>query len=209
MPQAPHRVRRIAAGLACIATAVMTWPKRLMIFACALTVAVGMTGLLGASAAYALGPGQVCVFNAPNAAFGNGHVGWAFEVGISGQWIFGATDDNAAGDPYVPPGAFNGAWVGSGSGAAARAAFRASPIGYTRYRCINTLTSAVGGAIQQANAAKGWGYTLFTNNCLDHAYRILSTYRGNVMPPPSTTIIPNDAFVGGLSAYGWGRIVPL
>lgn len=186
-----------------------TLRMRLAILACSLTGAGASMTMLGVGPAYALGSGEVCMFNAPNAAAGLGHVGWAFEVGSSGKWIFGATDDDAAGDPYVAPGSYNGAWVGSGGFGAVSSAFRASTIGYTRYRCHATPTSAVGGAEQQASAAKGWGYTLIGNNCLDHAYRILTTYRGDVMPSPALTIIPNDAFVGGLSSARWGPIAAL
>lgn len=79
----------------------------------------------------------------------------------------------------------------------------------TRYRCVNTPTSAVGAAVQQADEAPSWGYTLITNNCLDHAYKILTTYRGAVMPPNVLTVTPDNAFVGGLTGYGWGPISPL
>ena len=185
--------------------------KRLRILVIAVLPLVAGLGVEVAAStpAFALGQGSACMFNAPNAAAGFGHVGWAFEVGSSGQWVFGSTDDNAAGDPYVPPGQYNGAWSRSGSFSAGLAAFRASSIGYTRYRCVSTPTSAVGAAVQQANAASGWGYTLIGNNCLDHTYRILTTYRGGIMSPPSLTIIPDDAFVGGLSHDGWGPIISL
>ena len=185
--------------------------KRIRFLMAAVLPVVASFGILIAKAtpAFALGAGRVCMFNAPNAASGFGHVGWAFEVGTSGQWVFGATDDDPAGDPYVAQGNYNGAWSSSGNFNAALGTFRASTIGYTRYRCVNTPTSAVGAAVQQANAAPGWGYTLFGNNCLDHAYRILTTYRGGVMSSPSLTIIPDDAFVGGLTHDGWGPISPL
>lgn len=182
-----------------------SWSKRLVVAVCALAAAAGMTALSGGTA-YALGPGRVCMFNAPDAAAGFGHVGWAFEEGTTGHWYFGSTDDNAAGDPYVPAGAYNGAWIGSGDFSTTTSAFARSSIGYTRYRCLNTATSAVGGAVQQGNAAKGWGYNVYRNNCLDHAYVILTTYRGDVMPPPSLTVIPNNHFVGGLTSFGWERI---
>ncbi len=44
----------------------------------------------------ALGPGRVCMFKAPSGAtygvVNAGHVGWAYEVGNSGSWVFGATE---------------------------------------------------------------------------------------------------------------------
>jgi hypothetical protein len=187
---------------------VRIWGKRLALLLCALLAAAGATAL-GGGTAYALGPGRVCMFNAPDAAGGAGHVGWAFEVGTSGQWVFGSTDDDPAGDPFVRPGDDNGAWTQSGDFTAARTAFQNSSIGYTRYRCKDTPTSAVGAAVQQADAAKSWGYSVVFNNCLDHAYNILDAYRGDVMPRPWLTILPDDHFVGGLTKYGWGPITPL
>ncbi|WP_433178089.1 hypothetical protein [Actinoallomurus sp. CA-150999] len=182
--------------------------RLLATLACLLPVVTGIV-VIGSGTAYALGPGRICMFNAPSAVLGAGHVGWAFEVGTSGQWVFGATDDNAAGDYAVPPGQYNGAWTGSGDFTAARNTFRDSSIGYTRYRCKNTPTSAVGGATQLANDAKNWGYTAFGNNCLDHAWTILTAYRGGEMPDPWSNIIPNNFFGYGLDDYGWERIVLL
>ncbi len=68
-------------------------------------------------AAYALGPGQVCVFLAPQGApiagLYTGHVGWAFLEGGTSNWIFGATE-NVSGRPFVKPGDNNYAWVSNG-----------------------------------------------------------------------------------------------
>lgn len=163
---------------------------------------------IGVSAAQALGPGRVCFFDAPNAAASQGHVGWAFyEPGHGDSWYYGSTDDNANGDFYVPPGSYNGAYIRHATAFyQVTSWFKYNHIGYTGYRCKNTPTSAVGGAVQAGQAASGWGYTLIGNNCLNHAYRILTTYRGDAAPVPGSESwlnTPNQYF-WSLGSYGYG-----
>jgi len=155
---------------------------------------------LTASHSYALGPGRMCMFNALDAAVIDGHVAWAFDVPGGSTWVYGSTDDDAAGDFNVPAGQPNGAWSASGNWNSVLAYFRDSPIGYSSYRCVNTATSAVGGALGVVGQIPGWGYNALDNNCLDDAYQVLNTYRGGEMPAPGFAASPDDYYV----ALNWG-----
>jgi len=173
-------------------------------------------------AAYALGPGQVCVFLAPQGApiagLYTGHVGWAFLEGGTSNWIFGATE-NVSGRPFVKPGDNNYAWVSNGPWAGTRGSVLATVAGqlaiggtvyhgagyYTMYRCQNTSNSSVGAAVARANAIKGYGYGFVTDNCMDHAYNVLTTYGGSMIYPAVNTQYwtPNGWFFLGLhSSFG-------
>ncbi|GAA3677227.1 hypothetical protein GCM10022224_046750 [Nonomuraea antimicrobica] len=176
--------------------------KRAVVALCALVTAGSATASVG-SPAYALGPGRVCMFLSLTGVPVLGHVGWAFRIDDSPQWIFGSTDSNEAGDRHVPKGAFNGAWWRRGTFDTVKSVFRTNRIDYTRYRCKDTPTSAVGAAAALAKDAKKWGYDLFENNCLDHAAKILNTYRGAVAPAPWSYPVPSEYFAVGLKRSGW------
>jgi hypothetical protein len=154
------------------------------------------------------------VFNAQHAAFGNGHVGWAFlEPGHGDHWFYGSTDDNAAGDSHVDPGKFNGAYEHDTQGfAGVRQAFKTNSVGYGRFTCKNTPTSAVGGAVQAGRDAAKWGYDVLGNNCEDHMIKILDTYRGDALPQKRNLDdgIPNLYFEERLTpSNGWDRVTNL
>src|SRR5438270_12566616 len=67
--------------------------KRLRILVIAVLPLVAGLGVeVAASApAFALGPGSACMFNAPNAAAGFGHVGWATRPGANSHSPSGKT----------------------------------------------------------------------------------------------------------------------
>jgi len=145
--------------------------------------------------AYALGRGRACVFLANRGAKGAGHVGWAFQEPPQDHWFFGSTEGAGGeeGGPNaakIPPGQWNGAWVANGTWAAAKQAFKNAkanehPGGYyTQYTCRNTKDSSVHAADVQAEANKGRGYDLWGNNCMNHAYDVLTTY-GETMSVPN------------------------
>lgn len=170
--------------------------------ACALAAgAVVATG----TPSFALGAGRMCMFNAIAGAVIDGHVGWAFDVPGGTGWVYGSTDDDAAGDFNVPPGKPNGAWSASGNWNSVLSTFRNSSIGYNTYRCISTPTSAVGAAVKVAQQMPGRGYNALGNNCLDDAYQVLNTYRGGEMPAPAWATSPDDYYV----ALKWGTYYSL
>lgn len=64
--------------------------------------------------AYALGAGKACVFFAGTGAHGLGHTGWAYQIGGSSQWVYGATE-NYSGNPHTDPNHDIGYWDRQGS----------------------------------------------------------------------------------------------
>jgi len=79
-------------------------------------------GLIGAAAliepgpAAALGPGQVCVFNAPTGGNGwIGHDGWGYLIGGTNQWIYGATE-NYSGARQINPATTSATGTASATG---------------------------------------------------------------------------------------------
>lgn len=175
-------------------------------------------------AAYARGAGRVCVFLAPSGTFNLGHVGWAFLEGGTSNWIFGATE-NRSNLPFVKPGDNNYAWVLNGPWAGPRGSVLATFAGqlsiggtfyhgagyYTQVRCQNTSNSSVGAAVARANAIKGYGYGVVTDNCMDHAYNVLTTYGGNLVNPASNRAYwsPTVWFVALGVVSGFGPISTL
>jgi len=118
-------------------------------------------GLIGAAAliepgpAAALGPGQVCVFNAPTGGNGwIGHDGWGYLIGGTNQWIYGATE-NYSGARQINPGHDIGYWDRVGNWNQMVGTFSDPSIPtlnhihrnyYTTYKCYSTSTSSVGAA---------------------------------------------------------------
>lgn len=139
-------------------------------------------------AAYAYGPGRVCVFYAPtgadvHSASGTiyaGHVGWGFRVGQQDSWVYGATEG-----PSNDPTSGNGAWMSTGDEATMYYTFQnyGQTRYYTLYTCKDTLTSAVGSAVQTAQKIPNQGFDGLTNNCLTDAVQILDAYDSSLRQP--------------------------
>jgi hypothetical protein len=80
----------------------MNLNSRRLVALAAGAVLAGATVLLSATAAQALGPGMACVFDAPNAVAGAGHVDWAYEIDNSGNFVYGGTENpNAYTNPVA------------------------------------------------------------------------------------------------------------
>ena len=125
--------------------------------------------LSGAHQVFALGPGKVCIFNAPSGAGGLGHVGWGYLVGETATWVFGSTESayghwHEAGDFEEMLGTFRSATK-----------YHSAEF-YKYYKCASTPNSSVGATdieVAQLEASK---YDVMTNNCLTNAVSIFSTY---------------------------------
>lgn len=190
-----------------------------------LTVTVTVAGLvgLGATAARALGPGEVCAFIEPDGGtvLGNnfGHIGWGFLIGGTDQWIYGATE-NPNGTYQINAPGFNGAWKRQGTWAQMIDDFTfqydypshavnsnsdspepAHP--YTMYKCETTSTSSVGAASTAATNNISAGYTGLGNNCLDATYRVLNAYGAPNLPWPSTHPRPYQDWYSSLDGSTW------
>ncbi|WP_155128674.1 hypothetical protein [[Actinomadura] parvosata] len=174
------------------------------------------------SPAYALGPGQACVFLEPEGApvpvLGNvGHIGWGFLVAGSDQWIYGSTE-NPNGDYQIYAPGFNGAWSAQGNYASmlndfvtqrhfpatAKQPGPAHP--YTSYKCVKTDGSSVGAAKTAASGNLTAGYTGIGNNCLDATIRVLNAYGVPGLPSASFYPYPNNWFNALGTGWTAGRL---
>ncbi|WP_424534327.1 hypothetical protein ACOZ38_29005 [Sphaerisporangium viridialbum] len=190
--------------------------RRIAAVAAGMALWLAGTGGLSAWPAFALGPGQVCVFIQPHGAplpLGGtaGHIGWGYLVGGTSTWVYGSTENPDGATQIDAPG-FNGAWSANESFARMLDDFRRQPHfpstvkqprpahPYTGYKCRPTDTSAVGAANIAASDNIAAGYTFVGNNCLDAAYRVLRAYGAPDLPSPSLHWYPNDWYtaLGGL-----------
>jgi hypothetical protein len=169
--------------------------------------ALVLAGLVATPApASALGTGTMCIFNAPGGATGLGHVGWALREGPSTHWFYGSTE-HGDGKP-------SSTWQLDGSQDAMFTAFRDRLVVggvfmhaagyYARWRCHETPTSAVGGALTKAAQMKNNGYNGGTNNCLTKSVAILSVYYGGDNLQSGVGWAPNDYFLRHLPGRQWG-----
>jgi hypothetical protein len=199
----------------------------------AMLIAAGLAGaglILTSAPALALGPGLACVFNQPDGAdvLGGpkGHIGWGYEIGNSGQFVYGSTEDpNGLFQVVKGDGNPLGAWHASGNFSQMLHDFQFQPhwgswpnssrdasshatSQYTRYKCVNVANSAVTSANNEVNLVEniGNGNGVLYNgtgwNCMNHAYAILTAYNAQGLPNPSfppSNWIPNNWF-GQISA---------
>lgn len=179
--------------------------KRIISLLAACAIITGGLLAFTAAPAMALGSGMMCMFDAPNGVpiapgVSLGHVGWGFEIGSSGSWTFGATEQ---GD-----GSPSSTWIANGTTAQMLATFRNRNGGgyYTKYRCHATPDSSVGAASNQASTTKNNGYNGVTNNCLTKAVSIYNAYYQSSSGPMDSGVgvLPNGYFNNALSGYSWG-----
>lgn len=179
------------------------------------TVAIALVGAIGLAVphAAALGAGTACMINAPSGATVGpitfGHVGWAFQVGGTSTWVFGATE-NGGGSAYVPAGGDTESWSASGSQSQMLAAFRNaghfhSAGYYTQYRCTAVANSAVGAANTAIAQAAANGYFFPTNNCLTKSVSILQAYNAGGLGWPGYFQAPDNYF----DNLAWGPVTHL
>jgi hypothetical protein len=176
------------------------------------TVAIGLAGLLSvAQPAGALGVGTMCMFNAPSGASGFGHVGWAFREGPTTHWFYGSTEhgDGRPSSTWQLDGTQDAMFAAFSNQLIVGGIFMHSAGYYARWRCHETPTSAVGGALTVATQMKNNGYNGVTNNCLTKSIKILSTYYGGDNLPGGIGTPPNDYFADALQSRAWGPIHPL
>jgi hypothetical protein len=177
--------------------------------------------VIGAGTAYALGPGEACVFQSPSGADDLGHIGWGFRVGQGDQWIYGATENpTAQGTIRVGDGHPLGAWHGTGTAAQMLQAFQSHGAEYTGFKCASfTNSSAVTAAENEVHLiedigipANGGGANILYNiaggynlqpgwNCMDHTNAILSAYGAPNLPNPTLVLIPNGYFAAFPGVY--------
>jgi hypothetical protein len=191
---------------------------RALLLAAAAVAGILPAMLMHQTPALALGPGKVCMFNAPNGVTAGpvalGHVGWSYQIGGTTSYTYGATD--GTGSPFIGSGQNTNSWHQTGSGDDALNMFRSGgPFHdetYTRFRCHSWPTSAVGAANNMVARMEGNGYSILDNNCLTKAIAIFAAYGVNNLPPGSipgtippflpTPISPNFYFDNLLTNFG-------
>jgi hypothetical protein len=180
--------------------------KIISLFAASALVMIGLV-TFGVTPAFALGAGEMCMFNAPNGVpiapgYALGHVGWGFEVGSADSWIYGSTE-RGDGSP-------SSTWIQSGSYSSMLAAFKAhgGASYYTRFRCEFTQDSSVGAAATAANLTKSNGYNGLFNNCLTKAAYILNAYYTGPPGPlfSGRATPPNKYFLSLIPVDYWSEV---
>ena len=181
-------------------------------------VASGIVAVLfgAAQPALALGPGKVCVFNAPSGfevgPVEFGHTGWGYLIAGSSQWFYGATE-NEMGQPVILPGHDIGYWDRHGTFQQMLNAFY-NPSGptlgrigvgyYQTYKCYATGHSSVGAEnIARLNVRCG-GYLGLFDNSLDQTIYIIKTYDSSIPVPSAADYpAPNDWYANLGPVSGW------
>src|SRR5579862_9143768 len=146
--------------------------------------------------AYALGPGEVCMFNAPSGTDYLGHVGWAYLVGGTSTWIYGATEEASE------------SWHESGSFTDMLNAFRGAgtyhDAGYYKYyRCEKSPNSSVGAADQQVAKGEASGYNWDYDNCLTKSVAVFKAYDSGTFGglDDGVSVLPNAYFENALTNF--------
>jgi hypothetical protein len=196
-------------------------------FGSAMIAVIGVGGSFSLPA-FAAGGGRVCIFFAPSGGGGLGHVGWAFQDGVSDHWYYGATE-NTSGQAVTSS---SGAWMRDGTKQVMLETFagQLDPVKslhpgqqyYTQYRCKSTASSNVAAAVQTAQKIPQLGYNVVYNeqDCLTQAQMVLESYDSSVFAAqpgwiPMTTEsgqeeeYPEYWFPELDRAYGFELIQPL
>ena len=191
----------------------MSWSRiRRRLASAVVAVGLAVTGLLVTTAsAHALGVGTMCMFNAPGGATGFGHVGWAVREGPSTHWFYGSTEhgDGRPSSTWQLDGSQDDMFRAFHDQLVEGGVFMHSAGYYTRWRCHQTPTSAVGAALNTAAQMKNNGYMGLGNNCLTKSVAILSTYYNGDNLQSGVGWAPNDYFLQHLTNRGWGLVHPL
>jgi len=159
--------RRIAVGVATL-------------FAGIVTSTVTTTGAANASTAPATS-GRVCLFDAPNGAWGLGHVAWAYRwADGTDTWDYGATLQSHN-------------WRRHGSEKQMLHDFATVDEAgrYRSYRCKDTAADDQSAADKTVTAGFAREYYLATDNCLTRSIEVFKAYDGS----------------GGLNRLAGGRFV--
>ncbi|GAA2018631.1 hypothetical protein GCM10009839_13530 [Catenulispora yoronensis] len=133
-------------------------------------MAAGVVAAGAGTASAAAGPtGRVCIFDAPDGAYGLGHVAWAYRWSDgSGSWDYGATESSHN-------------WRKSGTEKQMLHDFATldESGGYRSYRCKDTAADDQAAATATATAGFARSYDLATDNCLTRSIEIFKAYDGS------------------------------
>ncbi|MFJ9820748.1 hypothetical protein ACIRU3_36870 [Streptomyces sp. NPDC101151] len=148
--------------------------------------------------------GRVCLFHAPNGAYGAGHAGWAVMDG-SGRWFSGATETKASKG-------FAGNWLrGPEDVNSMLGNFKAQRINkYTEFRCKNTSSGSPTGAVTRFKLLMNTEYNWLGNNCLTRSVLTFKAYSSAMNSLKSGVSIPPKWYFNIYLGYaGWESSVRL
>jgi hypothetical protein len=172
-----------------------------------LLAALGLTGTATAAKADPLSCGafrSAFVFNRPNSAFQQGHVGWGYRVTCTGTFYFGAIEGNNN-QPIIPAGQNNGFWWQSGTESQMMNAMRERS--YTAYKTLNSAGNLFDPdpATQFASGSAARGYNVVGNNCADNTWDVLNAYGVPDLPLLQIHAAPNEwyDFLRDTSNVNW------
>jgi hypothetical protein len=152
------------------------------------------------------------MFNAPSGAIGFGHVGWAYQVVGTTNWVYGSTED-ISGSPFVLPGdpASTTSWSDTSDFTGAKNKFKNilrmhgqlyhNQGYYTQYRCKNVTTADVEAANSEVQLVLHSGYFIQTDNCLTKSIAVFNAYAPSLglqagyfiaVLPIDTLLVPVD-----------------
>ena len=128
-----------------------------------------------------------------------GHLGWGFATQDGAGFYCGATE-NPFTAPLILPGHENGWWsLAASSEQAICDAMRSR--GYDGYKVATVRDCDPKKARDIADATRTAGYTIFTNNCMDHVYAVLEAYGIKGLPWKQNHPAPNEWFVYFIGEY--------
>ena len=172
--------------------------KKIIVMVSALLTLTGVS-VAAATASLASTSGAACVFNAPNVAVEQGHVGWGFKL-PGGNWEFGANDGPGAGD-------VSKTWKQTGSAATMLATF-ARAGNYKQYRCVTVPVSNASAAQAEVIREQHQLYIIPFRDCESQAYNVLGKYGVKFLPSHLLVPEPNSWF-SLLYLAGFGSVVRL
>lgn len=147
------------------------------------TLLAGIVTTTGTAVASTATPsaGRVCLFDAPNGAWGLGHVAWAYRwADGTDTWDYGATLQNRNWRRHGPEKQMLHDF-----------AMLDESGGYRSYRCKDTAADDQSAADATAAAGFAREYDLATDNCLTRSIEVFKAYDGS----------------GGLNGLAYGRFV--
>jgi len=149
--------------------------------------------------------GRACVLNAPDAANGYGHAGWAV-MDAGGNWFSGATEVKA--NEHKPEASWS---RGPEPEAEMLRHFHTKrPVApYTRFRCRDVANPNPGNAVNKFAELAKQDYNLITNNCLTRSMNTIRAYSEDAvtgLPGPGVGDGPNGYFEAQLWKANWEPI---
>jgi hypothetical protein len=126
------------------------------------------------------------MFHAPSGAAWLGHVGFAYQISGTSNWVYGATEGEGQLFIDAGPPTNDESWSQVGTFDQVTSVFKNQLVidgttyhnagYYTNYRCASTIEAYLVDAWNAVQAASTNGYDILVNNCLTKSIAILEAY---------------------------------